>query len=131
MIIPKYFFDFSTQRIYNLFMQTRELILNGNNTSALVSTADTFFPRLIGLMGKAKIEQGLLITNCNSIHTFFMKAAIDAVFISEDNKVLEISFNLKPWKVVLPVSQAKTTLELPAGSATKMKIKKGDVITYR
>ena len=110
--------------------QTREIILNGNNTGARVDTADTFFPRLFGLMGKTSIDAGLLITRCNSIHTFFMKASIDAVFIGKDNKVLEISFNLKPWKIVLPVAQADTTLELPAGTAARLGMKKGDIITY-
>jgi uncharacterized protein len=110
--------------------KTRNLILNGINTDLSVATAETFCTRLIGLMGKTSIDTGLLITDCGSIHTFFMKVPIDAVFIGKDNKVLEIAFNLKPWKVVLPVTGAETTLELAAGSAAKMDIKKGDSITY-
>ena len=112
-------------------MRIQNLILNGNNTGERVVTADTFYSKLVGLMGKTSINTGLLITRCDSIHTFFMKVPIDAVFIGNDNKILEIAFCLKPWKIVLPVKNADATLELASGLASKLNLKKGDIITYR
>ena len=39
-----------------------------------VKIADTFKTRLIGLMGRDKLQnEGLLLTDCSSIHCFFMK----------------------------------------------------------
>jgi uncharacterized membrane protein (UPF0127 family) len=60
-----------------------------------------------------------------------MKTPIDAVFIDKDNKIVEIFFCLKPWKIVLPIARTRTTLELAAGSAAKMFLNKGDIITFR
>ncbi len=58
-----------------------------------VKVAKSFFSRFKGLMGGQKNlakDQALVITKCNSIHTFFMKFDIDAVFVDEEYKVVEI-----------------------------------------
>ena len=45
----------------------------------------TFFSRLKGFMFERNINKALLFNKCNSIHTFFMKEAIDVIFCDEDN----------------------------------------------
>jgi uncharacterized membrane protein (UPF0127 family) len=64
-------------------------------------TADSFMARFKGLMGVAELPmgRGLLITPCTSIHTFFMKIAIDALFLDHDGAVVEIYHALKPWRM--------------------------------
>ena len=50
-----------------------------------IKHADSFFKRFIGLMGKKQLGQGEgLLLNCSSIHCFFMKIPIDAVYISKN-----------------------------------------------
>ncbi len=90
--------------------------------------ADNFFTRFRGLMGKKSLEQGsgLLITPCNSIHMFFMKFPIDAVFIDRGNNVLYIAEAIRPWKVSKIISGAHSVLELPAGTAKLAGVKIGD-----
>lgn len=81
--------------------------------------ADSFFKRFLGLMGKKRMEpgSGLWIVPCNSIHMFFMRFPIDAVFLDKDLRVAEVIENLKPWQVSRLVGNACSVLELPAGTA--------------
>ena len=46
-----------------------------------IIVAKNFKNKLIGLMGKKNIDYSLLIKNCKSIHTFFMKESIDILFV--------------------------------------------------
>ena len=45
-----------------------------------------------GLLGQERMDAGvaLIIAPCNTIHTFFMKFAIDAVFVRRDGRVAKI-----------------------------------------
>jgi hypothetical protein len=69
-------------------------------------------------MGRASLPagEGLWIEPCNSIHMFFMRFAIDAVFLDRDNRVKRVVRDLKPWRVSPIVFGARTVVELPAGS---------------
>jgi uncharacterized membrane protein (UPF0127 family) len=84
-----------------------------------VKCADTFAKKLIGLLNKKKLPagEGLLLENCSSIHCFFMQFPIDAVYISEDLKVLFVE-TVRPWRIGSFVRKTKHILELPAGSAS-------------
>jgi uncharacterized membrane protein (UPF0127 family) len=92
-----------------------------------VKFADTFFKRLIGLMGKKDlpIGEGLFLKNCSSIHCFFMKFPIDVVYLSKEMEVLHVE-TVKPWKVGSFVKNTKNILELAAGSAKQISV--GDQI---
>lgn len=86
--------------------------------------ADTFFKRLIGLMGKKDFKDCLIFTNLadSSIHTMFMRFEIDVYFINE-NKIIFEKTSLKPWKFYRPKKQAKYILET---KKNKLKLKIGD-----
>ncbi len=92
--------------------------------------ADTFGKRLKGLMFRTRPlhKEGLLIKPCNAIHMCFMFFSIDVVFLSEQNEVVKVVPNLKPWRFVLPVKGADATLELPAGAIVRYEIKEGDYL---
>ena len=80
--------------------------------------ADDLSSRLIGLMFRKAPPQdarGLLLQPCNSIHTFFMRYALDVVFLNSENKIIKIIRNLKPWRMTWIYFRASKTLELPAG----------------
>lgn len=61
--------------------------------------ARTFFERAKGLIGRHDLAagHGLLIEQCNAIHTFFMKFAIDATFLDRNNRVVKVVRNIRPW----------------------------------
>ena len=90
--------------------------------------ADSVWGRFIGLMGRSCLETGtgLLLEPCSSIHTFFMKFAIDAVYLDSSYKVLSIRKGMKPWRMDFPVFGAKAVLELPSGASEGLE--KGDVL---
>ena len=90
--------------------------------------ADTFFKRLIGLMGKKDFNEGLLFSNLtdSSIHTMFMRFEIDIYFIDE-NKIIFDKASLKPWRFYRPQKRAEYILETKKGL---LKLKIGDRLDF-
>jgi len=97
---------------------------------ARVIHANTFFSRLKGLLGTRRLpaDTGLLLEPCNSIHTWGMKYAIDALFLDEDNRVLQVAAALPPNTWGQKVSGACRVLEMAAGQAAAQGIMPGHVI---
>ena len=75
--------------------------------------ANTFFSKFKGLMGKKNINYGLLLTNTNGIHTFFMKENIDVLLLDKNYKIVKTYKSVKPNRVILPKKSVVHTLELP------------------
>jgi uncharacterized protein len=100
------------------------------NLDLRIVHANSFSQRFKGLLFYKSpiVEEGLLITRCNSIHMFFMKFPIDAVFLNQSNTVVKIVSNVKPWSFISPVHLAHSTLELPSGTIIKRNICVGDTI---
>jgi uncharacterized membrane protein (UPF0127 family) len=90
--------------------------------------ARTFVARFKGLQLRKSLPagSGLLITPCNSIHMFFMRFPIDAVFIDAEQTVLHIEEGIRPWRVSRVVRKARSVLELPAGTASATGTRPGD-----
>lgn len=88
-----------------------------------IVVANKFKDKLIGLMGKKYINYSLLIKNCKSIHTFFMKQSIDVLLLDKNNKILDIKRNIKPNKIIIFKTKKRTNiLEMPNNSSLKYKI---------
>lgn len=62
--------------------------------------AKTLFERMKGLIGVKRLPpgEGMLILNCNSIHTFFMAFPIDATFLDRNGKVVKVVRGIRPWR---------------------------------
>jgi uncharacterized protein len=112
---------------------TRQLCLVRNVTRGTlvgdrVRVARSVRDRTVGLLDRAGLEpgEGLWIEGAPSIHMFFMRFAIDAVFVSGSGRVTKVVPNLKPWRVVGWASGARDCLELPAGAAGASAIEVGD-----
>jgi uncharacterized membrane protein (UPF0127 family) len=89
--------------------------------------AATFASRLRGLLGAKQLESGhgILIRPATSVHTFFMRFAIDVVFLDRGGSVVKLVPNLRPWRVAFGRG-ARETLELPAGEAGARGIQVGE-----
>lgn len=100
---------------------------SGKILSQQTKCADDFLLRLKGLMFSRKMAgfDGLILEPCSSIHTFFMKFTIDAIFINKENTVVAIYRNMKPWKLTPLIFKARKVLEL-AGGSTPSFVKEGD-----
>ncbi len=104
---------------------TRKTILANN-----CELAATFFSRFKGLQLRKELPAGagLLIVPCNSIHMFFMRFAIDAVFIDDGSRIVHIEHGIRPWRISMVVKNARSVLELPAGTARATGSEPGDLI---
>lgn len=93
---------------------------NGNMLSRRVLVADTFWGRFLGLMGRKQMppDEALLLLDCSSVHTFFMRFPIDIAYLDRGMRVLAVYPDVKPWRVVPQVEFGAHTLELPAGTLT-------------
>ena len=104
-----------------------KLYVNNNLLSNNIILADSFKSKLVGLLKKKSLDkdEGLLLLNCSSIHCFFMKFTIEAVYLSKDMEVL-YKENVKPWRIGKFVRNCSHVLELPEGRAKDIEI--GDYI---
>ena len=100
-------------------MSDRKLKLVSEDGDILICRlADSFWKRFTGLMGKPRPSngEGLLIRPCNSIHMFFMKFSIDAVFLDRNFNVVKLIRNLEPNRIIGTIPGAWQVLEVPAGN---------------
>ena len=92
-----------------------------NNQTFNLEIADSFKKKLFGLMGKKNIQKGMFFPKTNSIHTFFMKEAIDVIMIDKNNTVIYFQKNVKKNKIIIK-KKAYHTIELPNNSILNIKI---------
>ena len=83
----------------------------------------------MGLLGRRGLApgEGLLIAHTGSVHMFFMRFAIDVVFVDRARTIVKIVPTLRPWRVAM-ARRAKSALELPAGTATRLGLEPGMVL---
>lgn len=62
--------------------------------------ARTFLQRSRGLIGRPPPPhgEGMLITKCSAIHTFFMSYPIDATFIDSAGRPVRTVRDIPPWR---------------------------------
>ena len=97
-----------------------------------ITIADTSFARLIGLLGKRRLDSGcgLLIRPSSGIHTFGMLFSIDVVALSRDLRVLKLWHRLAPFRVTSINLKTHCMLELPAGQISHCQMKIGDQLEF-
>ncbi|OQA24667.1 MAG: hypothetical protein BWY59_02105 [Verrucomicrobia bacterium ADurb.Bin345] len=100
-----------------------------------LQVAESFSEKLKGLLGRAGLgrDEGLVLPDCSSIHTFFMRFALDIVFVSKDWRVTEVVHGVSPGNAVrAKAPEGRHTLELGEGRAHELAIAVGDqlVIEY-
>lgn len=100
--------------------------------AARVIRAGNFLSELFGLIIRKKLKdkEGFLIENCSSIHTFWMRYSIDAVFLDEKNLVLAIYHNIRPFRVTPFIRGACSVLELKSGTIEGTSLKVGDLVNF-
>ncbi len=91
------------------------------------SVADTPLRRLRGLLGRPPLRagEGLLLRPCASVHTCFMPAPLEVVFLARDGEVLRVVPRLRPWRAAA-CRAAYAVLELPPGTCARAGVGPGD-----
>ena len=61
---------------------------------------------------------------------WFMRFAIDAVYIDKSGRVVKVAANLRPWHFADAARGARDVLELPAGTASRTGTQAGDELVF-
>jgi uncharacterized membrane protein (UPF0127 family) len=80
-----------------------------------IKKADNFWRRFFGFMGKRPGDYCIFFSNCTSVHSLFMRFALDVLFLDSNYNIVSIKRNVKPWRLVFGVKGAVHILEAPAG----------------
>jgi uncharacterized membrane protein (UPF0127 family) len=81
-----------------------------------IETAETSATRNKGLLSRHGLGpgEGLWIVPCEGVHTFFMKFALDLVYIDRKKRVRKAVRNVRPWRMSFCLP-AHSVIELPVG----------------
>ncbi len=105
--------------------RTRDVLL-----ADTVIMADSFIPRLVGLLGRLGLPPGwcLVLKPCRSVHTMFMSFPIDILFVNRDDRVVKMVHSMPPFRFSPIVRESCLAVELPAGTLLPTGTKEGDTI---
>jgi uncharacterized protein len=97
-----------------------------------IRLASSLKDRTIGLLSTPRLAEGegMYLTPCRSIHTFFMRYAIDVLFIDADGKVLGQE-TFRPWRLSPCYLKSRGVLELAEGTLAKTGTRIGDLIEMK
>lgn len=89
--------------------------------------AHTHWTRLRGLLGTDSLPpgDGLWLKPCRQVHMFWMRYAIDVVFLDGQHRVLHTVSDLGPGRISPKVARAESVLELPAGTIARLGLRVG------
>jgi uncharacterized membrane protein (UPF0127 family) len=79
-------------------------------------------------MGKREWPKGwdgICFPRCRALHTFFTFLEPDIVFLDKEHKILKIIPSAGSWRVFWGPAGCQHSLELPSGTAKKLKLKNG------
>ena len=94
------------------------------------AVADNPLTRMKGLLGRSELPpgEGLLLRPGTLIDTHFMRFPIDAVFVDDELRVLEVTATMKPWRIKSRRG-ARAVIELAAGECERRAVRPGDRLT--
>jgi uncharacterized protein len=112
---------------FYVYNKTRETFLA---TEAAI--ADSYVPRLVGLLGKTKrwaqLGRGLWIVPSRGVHTIGMLFPIDLVFLDKEKQVVHVEEHVRPFRISAVSLKAWSVLELPTHTIYRTGTKVGDVL---
>ena len=110
---------------FYVYNKTRETFL-----ATEASVANSYFPRLIGLLGKTKrwaeLGRGLWIVPSRGVHTIGMLFPIDLVFLDKEKQVVHVEEHVRPFRISAVSLKAWSVLELPTHTIFRTGTKIGD-----
>ena len=113
-------------------MQIYEVWAGEKRVLARCESGDSPLFRYKGLLGRSFLmaDEGILLPHCNSIHMFFMKFPIDAIFLDKGKKIVRICHGIKPWRISPLVWSADAVLETAAGVCRRCSLSEGDILEF-
>jgi len=110
--------------IYN---KTRETFV-----ATEVTVANSYFPRLVGLLGKTKrwaqLGKALWIVPSSGVHTIGMLFPIDLIYLDRDKQVVHVEEYVRPFRISKVSLKTKSVIELPPHTIYRTGTQIGDKI---
>lgn len=110
--------------IYN---KTRETFV-----ATEVTVANSYFPRLFGLLGKTKrwaqLGKALWIIPSSGVHTIGMLFPIDLIYLDKDKQVVHVEEHVRPFRISRMSLKTKSVIELPPHTIYRTGTQVGDRI---
>lgn len=104
-------------------------VTRGTTVASDVRVAKSMIARGRGLMFESGLarDAGMLIEPCGSIHMFFMRFALDVLYVDRNDRVVRAQRGIKPWRVgPLRTRGARYVIELPVGTIERSASEVGD-----
>ena len=99
-------------------------LLVDSNPVASTEDFNGVLKKSVGLLGKDKYDGAAIFKRVKSVHTFGMKFPIDVAFVDKSGQVIKV-YQLKPYRVVMPVLKAQIVIEAQAGAFFRWSLKQG------
>ena len=98
--------------------------------SIRIKVAAGFWQRFRGLMWARTLpdDQALLIENCRCVHTFFMRFALDVIYLNQNMQIVKMHTHVPPWRMRWGSADAQHTLEMAAGGVDRFHLRIGDTL---
>jgi hypothetical protein len=105
---------------------TRDTVL-----ATCLEVANTSSKRNKGLLGRECLSsgEGLWIIPCEAVHTFWMRFAIDLVYLDRKKQIRKLVSDVHPWRMSACL-WAHSVLELPSGTIRNTQTQLGDTLDF-
>lgn len=90
--------------------------------------AENYLTKLLGLIvyNDLDTDQLMFLKNCGSIHTCFMRFNIDIIMVDNNQKIIKLIKNLKPWRFIFGSFNVKHIYEAKVGFVDNYNLKTDD-----
>lgn len=113
-------------------MKKLSLYLGERQISDQLFVCQNFYERARGLLWRDPLRasegEALLIRDCNSVHTLFMKYTIDLIFLDRQGTITSIRRQLKPWRAAADFSACQV-IECPEESSWTRQLMVGQTLS--
>jgi len=101
--------------------------VSGRMVVERLELADGYWSRLVGLQFRRSLPvgQALLLVPCGSVHTCWMRFAIDIAALDREGRVLAVRSGIAPWRAALLPRETHAVLE---SSAHSLQLAVGDML---
>jgi hypothetical protein len=108
-----------------------ENLTRGTVLATNLEVASSANSRNKGLLGRERLApgEGLWIVPCEAVHTFFMRFAIDLVYLDRQNRIRKLRAEVAPWRISACL-RAYSVLELAPGTIRDTETQRGDTLEF-
>lgn len=94
-----------------------------------MEVAESAAMRSKGLLGRERLApgEGLWISPCEAVHTFWMKFPIDLVYLDRKKQIRKLVCAVPPWRLSACL-RAHSVIELPSGTIRETQTRPGDTL---